>query len=106
MPATLERAPMLIPVIMSGGAGTRLWPVSRRAHPKPFMRLADGQTLAASTMRRALQIADGAPTLTVTGRDYYFLTREDTRSVAAAADHHFPLEPEGRNPAPAIPAPA
>lgn len=97
---------MLIPVIMSGGAGTRLWPVSRRAHPKPFMRLADGQTLAASTMRRALQIADGAPTLTVTGRDYYFLTRDEYRSVDAAAEHHFLLEPEGRNTAPAIAAAA
>ena len=38
---------MLIPVVLSGGAGTRLWPVSREMHPKPFMRLPDGQSLAA-----------------------------------------------------------
>jgi len=43
----------LIPVILSGGAGTRLWPVSRRAHPKPFMELVDGETLAEKTLKRA-----------------------------------------------------
>jgi mannose-1-phosphate guanylyltransferase / mannose-6-phosphate isomerase len=67
---------MLIPVILSGGAGTRLWPVSRKAHPKPFMRLASGQTLAESTVDRALKVAGSPVTLTVTGRDYYFLTRD------------------------------
>jgi len=97
---------MLIPVIMSGGAGTRLWPVSRKAHPKPFMRLADGQTLAASTIRRALGVADQPLTLTVTGRDYYFLTRDEYQAVDAGADHRFLLEPEGRNTAPAIAAAA
>jgi mannose-1-phosphate guanylyltransferase len=40
----------LIPVILSGGAGTRLWPVSRRAHPKPFMERLDGETLAEKTL--------------------------------------------------------
>lgn len=97
---------MLIPVIMSGGAGTRLWPVSRKAHPKPFMRLADGQTLAASTIRRALAVADQPLTLTVTGRDYYFLTRDEYQAVDDQADYRFLLEPEGRNTAPAIAAAA
>jgi len=97
---------MLIPVILSGGAGTRLWPVSRKAHPKPFMRLADGETLAGSTIRRALKVADSATTLTVTGRDYYFLTRDLYRDVAPEGDHHFLLEPSGRNTAPAIAAAA
>jgi mannose-1-phosphate guanylyltransferase/mannose-1-phosphate guanylyltransferase/mannose-6-phosphate isomerase len=63
----------LVPVILSGGAGTRLWPVSRKAHPKPFMKLADGQSLAEKTIRRALPLAESAPILTVTSRDYYFL---------------------------------
>jgi len=97
---------MLIPVILSGGAGTRLWPVSRKAHPKPFMRLADGQTLAASTIRRALAVADQPLTLTVTGRDYYFLTRDEYLAVNDQADYRFLLEPEGRNTAPAIAAAA
>ncbi|QOC23601.1 mannose-1-phosphate guanylyltransferase/mannose-6-phosphate isomerase [Wenzhouxiangella sp. AB-CW3] len=97
---------MLIPVILSGGAGTRLWPVSRKAHPKPFMRLVDGQTLAASTVRRALAVADVPETLTVTGRDYFFLTRDEYQQAAGEAKHHFMLEPEGRNTAPAIAAAA
>jgi mannose-1-phosphate guanylyltransferase/mannose-6-phosphate isomerase len=98
--------PQLIPVILSGGAGTRLWPVSRRAHPKPFMRLADGQTLAESTIERALRVSTSRTTLTVTARDYYFLTRDLYGGKAPAGDHHFLLEPEGRNTAPAIAAAA
>ena len=58
----------LIPVILSGGAGTRLWPVSRRAFPKPFMRMPDGQSLLEKTCRRALAVATTpAHVLTVTG---------------------------------------
>lgn len=97
---------MLIPVILSGGAGTRLWPVSRKAHPKPFMRLADGNTLAGTTIQRALAVADGATTLTVTSRDHYFLTRDIYQEAAPKGTHHFLLEPEGRNTAPAIVAAA
>ncbi len=66
----------LIPVILSGGAGTRLWPVSRRAHPKPFMELADGETLAEKTLLRARAVSRNAPVITVTSRDYYFYTRD------------------------------
>jgi mannose-1-phosphate guanylyltransferase/mannose-6-phosphate isomerase len=95
--------PKLIPVILSGGAGTRLWPVSRRAHPKPFMQLVDGESLAEKTFRRALGVADGAPVLTVTSRDYYFYTRDLYDGIAGQAhDHPFLLEPVGRNTAPAI----
>ena len=97
---------MLIPVILSGGAGTRLWPVSRKAHPKPFMKLADGRTLAGATLERALEVADGNETLTVTSRDYYFFTRDIYRDVAPDAEHRFLLEPEGRNTAAAIAAAA
>lgn len=97
---------MLIPVILSGGSGTRLWPVSRRTHPKPFMRLADGDTLAGATIKRALAVADGQTTLTVTSRDHYFLTRDIYQEVAPKGQHHFLLEPEGRNTAPAIMAAA
>ena len=43
----------ILPVILSGGAGTRLWPVSREGHPKPFMKLADGQSLLEKTYLRA-----------------------------------------------------
>lgn len=95
---------MLIPVILSGGAGTRLWPVSRSAYPKPFMRLADGESLLYKTLDRALAVADDGHVLTVTGRDYYFLTRDEYAAHPRAKLDRLPflLEPAGRNTAPAI----
>jgi mannose-1-phosphate guanylyltransferase len=97
---------ILLPVILSGGAGTRLWPVSREAHPKPFMQLADGQSLLEKTYRRAgglsgcLQV-DGKPgLLTVTNRDYYFLSRDT--ELKASVSSLFLLEPFARNTAGAI----
>jgi mannose-1-phosphate guanylyltransferase/mannose-6-phosphate isomerase len=93
----------LVPIILSGGAGTRLWPVSRRAHPKPFMQLADGESLAEKTWLRARQVAGESPIVTVTSRDYFFYTR-DLYEKLGAGDRQslFLLEPMGRNTAPAI----
>ena len=93
----------LIPVILSGGAGTRLWPVSRRAHPKPFMELVDGETLAEKTLLRAKAVAGNAPVITVTSRDYYFYMRDLYTGVTGTnSNNMFLLEPMGRNTAPAI----
>jgi mannose-1-phosphate guanylyltransferase/mannose-6-phosphate isomerase len=95
--------PPLIPVILSGGAGTRLWPVSRRAHPKPFMELVDGETLAEKTMYRARRVAGQSPVITVTSRDYFFYTRDLYANMKnSTAEEQFLLEPMGRNTAPAI----
>lgn len=95
---------MLVPVILSGGAGTRLWPVSRSAYPKPFMRMGDGESLLKKTLDRALRLADGGPVLTVTGRDYYFLTRDEYAQHPHVDLDKLPflLEPVGRNTAPAV----
>ena len=95
--------PVMVPVILSGGSGTRLWPVSRRAHPKPFMKLVDGESLAEKTFRRALAAAESDAVLTVTSRDYYFYTRDLYDGMTSAGhEHPFLLEPMGRNTAPAI----
>lgn len=87
---------MLIPVILSGGAGTRLWPVSRSAYPKPFMRMADGESLLYKTLTRALRVASDGNVLTVTGRDFYFLNRDEyARHPGAEIDRmRFLLEPQ------------
>jgi len=97
---------ILVPVIMSGGAGTRLWPVSRQGHPKPFMKLADGETLIEKTYKRAaklpgvVQSKDKPALLTVTNCDYYFMSRDELHKAGATGS--FLLEPCGRNTAPAI----
>ena len=67
---------MLIPVILSGGAGTRLWPASRQAYPKPFMHLADGESLLLKTLQRALRCAEAGEIITVPSQDHYFITRD------------------------------
>lgn len=93
---------MLIPVVLSGGAGSRLWPVSREGHPKPFMKLADGQSLLLKTYIRAGGVAlsndrDGE-LITVTNRDYYFMSKDEL-AKAGMSDRHqgvFLLEPMGR----------
>lgn len=94
----------IIPVILSGGAGTRLWPVSRKAYPKPFMQLSDGRSLADLTFERALKLATDDTVLTVTSRDYYFLCKDIYKKNPQANmdKQYYLLEPVGRNTAPAI----
>lgn len=95
---------MIVPVILSGGAGTRLWPVSREDHPKPFMRLPDGQSLLLKTYLRAAALVPGAGEIvTVTNREHYFESRDHFAEAGLASRRaRFLLEPQGRNTAPAI----
>ncbi len=99
---------MLVPVILSGGAGTRLWPVSREGQPKPFMLLPDGESLLAKTYRRAAELVpQGGEIVTVTNRDYYFQSKDHFFAANLPRQQaHFILEPLGRNTAPAIVAAA
>ena len=97
----------LIPVILSGGAGTRLWPVSREQHPKPFIRLADGQSLLQKSFLRAKGLPNVVEVLTVTNRDLFFKTADEYRETGEIPmPLGFILESEGRNTAPAIAAAA
>ena len=68
---------MFIPVILCGGAGTRLWPLSRELHPKPFINLGDGQSLLQKSLIRATELDNVAEILTVTNHEYYFKTISD-----------------------------
>ena len=89
----------IIPIILSGGAGARLWPVSRRMHPKPFMEVA-GKPLLAHALERAAMISDEV--LIVTNQDHYFLTENLLKQTLNATKVSYLLEPKGRNTAPAI----
>lgn len=93
---------MLVPVILSGGAGARLWPVSREAYPKPFIKLPDGQSLLAKTLARALRVEGVSRVVTVTNKEYFFITKDEYFDSGARCDHVFILEPCARNTAPAI----
>ncbi|MCM2340143.1 mannose-1-phosphate guanylyltransferase/mannose-6-phosphate isomerase [Rhodoferax sp.] len=100
----------LIPTILCGGAGSRLWPVSRELHPKPFIRLADGQSLLQKAWLRGAALPDVAEVLTVTNRELFFKTEDEYREVACTSPNplanSYILEPFGRNTAPAIAAAA
>ena len=91
--------PAFIPLILSGGAGTRLWPLSREATPKPFIVLPDGETLLGKTALRALGIPGAGPLVTVTNRDYYFATKDVYATLPAGGPNGatYLLEPFGRN---------
>lgn len=96
---------MLVPVIVSGGAGSRLWPVSRELHPKPFMQI-DGHSLIQKTFLRAANLDNVSDVLTVTSKDTVFMTRDAYSALKHNKKQHFVLEPVGRNTAPAIAASA
>jgi len=100
----------LIPTILCGGAGSRLWPVSRELHPKPFIRLADGQSLLQKAWLRGALLPNVTEVLTVTNRELFFKTEDEYREAASKnarkVANSFVLEPFGRNTAPAIAAAA
>ena len=94
---------LLIPVVLSGGSGSRLWPVSRALHPKPFIKLGDGQNLLQKTYLRALSIPNVKKLLTVTNRELYFQSKDSFHDIYDGdVPVSFLLEPFGRNTAPAV----
>lgn len=94
---------MLLPVIISGGSGERLWPVSRASFPKPFITMPDGQSLIQKAFLRACAQPNITEILTVTNRDHYFKTSSEYSVVnEGKIITSFILEPIGRNTAPAI----
>lgn len=97
----------LVPVILCGGAGSRLWPVSREHHPKPFIRLSDGQSLLQKAFLRGAQLPGVEEVLTVTNRELFFKTEDEFREVNKSnVATSFILEPFGRNTSAAIAAAA
>lgn len=90
---------MIQPVILSGGSGTRLWPLSREQMPKQFLRLTSSQSLLQQTLSRLTGLSSSAPML-MGHHSHRFLMAEQLREMNQTAT--LVLEPEGRNTAPAI----
>lgn len=101
----------LVPTILCGGAGSRLWPVSRETYPKPFIKLADGQSFLQKTWLRATNLPDINSVITISNRELCFNVKDDYQEIlnngaGASVFNHYIFEPVGRNTAPAIAAAA
>ncbi|BCR05393.1 xanthan biosynthesis protein XanB [Desulfuromonas versatilis] len=92
---------MIIPVILSGGAGTRLWPLSRELYPKQLLPLVDEGTMLQNTVGRLAGVSDLAAPLVVCNESHRFMVAEQLRLVERPASAII-LEPVGRNTAPAV----
>lgn len=95
----MHSATHIIPVILCGGSGTRLWPMSRQSLPKQFIPLADGKSLLQLTLERA-QALGASACMCVTAEDHRFLVSNSMREHAMAPS--IVLEPVARNTAAAI----
>lgn len=96
---------MLHPVILSGGSGSRLWPLSRQNQPKQFLALLGDRSLYQETVLRAERLPDAAPAVTVCSEDHRFMVGEQLAEIGQASGGIL-LEPVARNTAPAIAAAA
>ncbi|HEX4895394.1 MAG TPA: mannose-1-phosphate guanylyltransferase/mannose-6-phosphate isomerase [Solimonas sp.] len=89
----------LLPVLLAGGSGTRLWPLSRELYPKQFLSLVDEHSLLQNTAHRAAALPGALPPLVICGEPHRFIAAEQLRQ--AGTPGCVMLEPEGRNTAPA-----
>jgi len=92
----------MIPVVLSGGVGSRLWPLSRGMYPKQLLALADPElSMLQQTIKRLDGLADVAPPIVVCNEEHRFMVGEQLQQLSIC-DATILLEPEGRNTAPAI----
>jgi mannose-1-phosphate guanylyltransferase/mannose-6-phosphate isomerase len=91
----------VIPVILSGGAGTRLWPLSREMYPKQLLALTSKQTMLQDTATRLAAVSGAAPPIVVCNEAHRFTVAEQLRALGVHGSAIL-LEPAGRNTAPAV----
>ena len=89
------------PVILSGGSGTRLWPLSRSSYPKQLLPLAGNQTMLQDTLTRANKLPVSRAPIVICNNEHRFLIREQCEAIKITPETIY-LEPVGRNTAPAI----
>ena len=94
-------ASLLIPVILSGGSGSRLWPLSRKLYPKQFIPLSGDKSLYQSTLERIRDLDDVENIVTICNDEHRFMAAEQAR-LLNIENFEIILEPIGRNTAPAI----
>jgi mannose-1-phosphate guanylyltransferase/mannose-6-phosphate isomerase len=89
-------------LILAGGSGTRLWPASREAYPKQFLKLNGEKSLLQQTLKRVLKILSPQDILLLTNEQYKFHVLSDVNEVSKDLADNILLEPARRNTAPAI----
>ena len=92
---------MIIPVILAGGSGTRLWPLSRKLYPKQLLPLIDDRTLVQNTLLRLQGLDEVAPPIIICNEEHRFIIAEQMRALGVSPAAII-LEPVGRNTAPAV----
>lgn len=92
---------MIVPVILAGGTGSRLWPLSRSAYPKQLLSLVGGNSMLQETLLRAQSIPNSVPPVVICNQDHRFLVEEQLRNIGVN-NACIILEPMGRNTAPAV----
>ncbi len=90
------------PVILAGGTGSRLWPLSRQLYPKQLLQLTNDASLLQTTLLRVRQLPGVLPPIVVVGEEHRFITRTQIDDLGVFDDYSILLEPVGRNTAPAI----
>ena len=96
---TMKKSP-IIPVILCGGSGTRLWPLSRSSYPKQFVEFQKGQTLFKSTLKRIASLSNVGNPIVVCNKDHRFLAKRDLDDLSCHGS--IIVEPVAKNTAPAI----
>jgi mannose-1-phosphate guanylyltransferase/mannose-6-phosphate isomerase len=96
----MQKPSTIVPVLLSGGTGTRLWPLSREAYPKQLLPLIGSETMLQQTMMRAMDRTRFAAPLVVANQEHRFIIAEQLRALGIT-DATIVLEPKGRNTAPA-----
>jgi len=91
----------LFPVILSGGSGSRLWPLSRKLYPKQFIPLRGKQSLYQATLNRVAELNDVSSSIAICNDEHRFMAAEQGRQ-SSVENTEIILEPVGRNTAPAI----
>ena len=90
------------PVILAGGTGSRLWPLSRELYPKQVINLTGDLSLLQTTLQRVSELPDVLSPIIVVGEEHRFLTKTQVEELGSFAEYTILLEPLGRNTAPAI----